>query len=169
MVHESWREGLMMRFLVFVVLFAAVTVFTGLPMQAHHAISEIYDDERTVTLEGEVAWFMFGDPHSMMHVRVPGREGTHTWAVEWRGARKLKRLGWTAGALAQGDRVRLCGNPGRDPAAYRLHLLGVIRRGDDRLVSPADEDPCSLMELGGRRGSGPRDENLRIPSSSWLR
>ena len=159
----------MMRFLVLVVLLAAGAVLTGLPMQAHHAISEIYDDERTVTLEGEVASFMFGDPHSMMHVRVRGREGTHTWAVEWRGARKLKRLGWTAGALVQGDRVRICGNPGRDPAAYRLHLLGVIRRGDDRLVPPADEDPCRLMELGGRSGSGPRDENLRIRLSSWLR
>ena len=159
----------MMRFLVFVVLLAVIPVFTGLPMQAHHAISEIYDDERTVTLEGEVASFMFGDPHSMMHVRVQGREGMHMWAVEWQGARKLKRLGWTADALVQGDRVRLCGNPGRDPAAYRLHLLGVIPRGDDRLVSPADEAPCGLMELGGRRGSGLRDENLRIRPSSLLR
>ena len=158
-----------MRFLVLGMLLATGAALTSLPMQAHHAISEIYDEERTVALEGEVASFMFGDPHSMIHVRVRGREGTHTWAVEWRGARKLQRLGWTAGALVEGDRVRICGNPGRDPAAYRLHLLGVIRGGDDRRLTPADEDPCRLMESGGRSGLGPRDENLRLRLSIWLR
>ena len=110
------------------VLIVAAVSLASLPIHAHHAISEIYDEERAIVLEGQVASFLFGDPHSMAHVRVADRDGRlHTWAVELRAARRLQRVGWTAGALAAGDRVRMCGNPGRDPGAYRLYLLNVTR------------------------------------------
>jgi len=103
-----------------------------LPVRAHHPISEVYDEERTVVLEGEVASFLFGNPHSMVHLRVPDPNGAiHTWAVEWRAARRLGQMGWSAGALMVGDRVMICGNPGRDPGAYRLYLLNVARLSAD--------------------------------------
>ncbi|HJN46252.1 MAG: DUF6152 family protein [Vicinamibacterales bacterium] len=116
------------------ILVAAGICVASLQIQAHHAISEIYDEERTVVLEGEVTSFLFGNPHSMVHVRVhDSGGGVHTWAVEWHGSRKLKRLGWTAAALSAGDRVKMCGNPGRDPAAFRLYLLNLAR------ISPGAE------------------------------
>ena len=110
------------------VLIVAGLSLASLPIRAHHAISDVYDEERTLVLEGRVTSFLFGDPHSMVHVRVPDRDGRpYTWAVELRAARRLQRTGWTAGALAAGDRVRVCGNPGRDPGIYRLYLLNVTR------------------------------------------
>ena len=110
------------------VLTVVTVCLASTQMLAHHAISEIYDEQQTVVLEGEVASFLFGDPHSMVHVRVADDAGgVHTWAVEWRGARHLQRQGWTEGTLHAGDQVRMCGNPGRDPGAYRLHLLNVAR------------------------------------------
>lgn len=137
------------------------------PIHAHHAIFDVYDEERTVVLEGRVATFVFGNPHSMVHVRAPDRDGhVRTWAVEWRAASRLQRLGWTAGALAAGDRVRMCGNPGRDPGAYRLYLLNVTRvapgaparpAADDVLLCepgpPAMPSPGSHVRLGSSRAT----------------
>ena len=94
----------------------------------HHPTSEVYDEERTIVLEGDVTSLLFGNPHSMVHLRVADPDGDlHTWAVEWRAASRLRRMGWTAGALSVGDRVKMCGNPGRDPGVYRLYLLNVTR------------------------------------------
>lgn len=96
----------------------------------HHAIGEIYDEERTILLAGEVESFLFGNPHSLLHVRVTGDDGVvRTWAVEWRAADRLSRAGLTGDALAPGDAITLCGHPGRDPGAYRLYLLNVARGG----------------------------------------
>ena len=94
----------------------------------HHAIGEIYDEERTIILDGEVEAFLFGNPHSVLHVRVRDDGRTRTWAVEWRAADRLSRAGVRGDALARGDAVTLCGHPGRDPGAYRLYLLNVARR-----------------------------------------
>lgn len=101
----------------------------GAPAAGHHAIGEIYDEERTIILDGEVEAFLYGNPHSVLHVRVLDARGlTHTWAVEWRAADRLSRAGVRGDALARGDAVTLCGHPGRDPGAYRLYLLNVARR-----------------------------------------
>ena len=103
-------------------------IVAGLPIRAHHAIAEIYDEERTLVLEGEVASFLFGNPHSIVHLRVRDPRGSvHTWAVEWRAAERLRRQGLRAEALRPGDLVTVCGHPGRDPGDYRLHLLNVAR------------------------------------------
>ena len=94
----------------------------------HHAIGDIYDEERTIVLAGEVESFLFGNPHSLLHVRIVDDGGrARTWAVEWRAANRLSRAGLTGDALSPGDAVTLCGHPGRDPAAYRLYLLNVAR------------------------------------------
>ena len=114
--------------------------FGALPA-VHHPIGEVYDEERTIVLDGQVEAFLFGNPHSLLHVRVIDESGSdRTWAVEWRAADRLSRAGVRGDALARGDAVTLCGHPGRDPAAYRggvdvleravLDLIG----GDEQLV-----------------------------------
>ena len=104
----------------------------------HHAIGEIYDEERTIVIAGEVESFLFGNPHSLLHVRIVDPGGrARTWAVEWRAANRLSRAGLTGDALAPGDAVTLCGHPGRDPAAYRLYLLNVARSAS--LSTPSAE------------------------------
>ena len=125
----------------------------------HHAIGEIYDEERTVVVSGEVESFLFGNPHSLLHVRVlDGGGRARTWAVEWRAADRLSRAGLTGEALAPGDAVTLCGHPGRDPAAYRLYLLNVARR---TAGSPAAADtraaPCEREARPGIADLPPRE------------
>ena len=130
----------------------------------HHAIGEIYDEERTVVVSGEVESFLFGNPHSLLHVRVLDDGGrARTWAVEWRAADRLSRAGLTGEALAPGDAVTLCGHPGRDPAAYRLYLLNVARRAagfgssaDARAALCAREARPEIADLPPRERAGGR-------------
>ena len=112
---------------------------------AHHAIAEIYDDERTLILEGEVEAFLFGNPHSLLHIRVTSRNGApRTWAVEWRAADRLERDGLDGTELTRGDAVAVCGHPGRDPAAYRLYLLNIARHDTaSTLGSDAQAQLCA--------------------------
>lgn len=139
-----------MRWIPSVLLAACLTPLTGLPdlgahsrllatapaAGGHHAIGEIYDEERTIILDGEVEAFLFGNPHSVLHVRVLDDRGLpRTWAVEWRAADRLSRAGVRGDALARGDAVTLCGHPGRDPGAYRLYLLNVARRAVGRAAA----------------------------------
>ncbi|MDE0828771.1 MAG: DUF6152 family protein [Vicinamibacterales bacterium] len=110
----------------FCFLVAAGLCLAGPSLHAHHAIGEIYDEERTMVLEGKVASFVLGEPHTIVQVRVEDERGrVHTWALEWRGAAHLQEEGWTDRALNPGDTVHLCGNPGRDSGAYRLYLLNI--------------------------------------------
>lgn len=130
----------------------------------HHAIGEIYDEERTIVVSGEVESFLFGNPHSLLHVRVLDDDGrARTWAVEWRAADRLSRAGLTGEALAPGDAVTLCGHPGRDPAAYRLYLLNVARRAagfgasaDARAALCAREARPEIADLPPRERAGGR-------------
>lgn len=133
----------------------ASLLLAGLQVRAHHPISEIYDDERTVILEGEVEAFLFGNPHSLLHLRVSDPDGTtRTWAVEWRAADRLARAGLDGTELTRGDAVVVCGHPGRDPAGYRLYLLNIARLGtlsalgsDARVRLCAEESAPTIADL----------------------
>ncbi len=120
------------------------------PLVAHHAVGQLYDEERTVVLEGEVVSFRFGEPHTMVQLRVrDGQDEVHTWALEWRGASQLQQHGWTDRALSPGDPVRICGNPGRDPGAYRVYLLNLEHRPSGRpTTTDAGEGLCALTLRG---------------------
>ena len=133
------------------VLIAAGLLLAVLQVRAHHAISEVYDEERTLILEGEGEAFLFGNPHSLLHLRVTDSDGTmRTWAVEWRAADRLARAGLDDTALTRGDAVMVCGHPGRDPAAYRIHLLNVARRStSSSLGSDAQAQLCAEESVPG--------------------
>ena len=89
--------------------------------------------------------FRFGEPHTMVQLRVrDGQDQVHTWALEWRGASHLQQHGWTDRALNPGDTVRICGNPGRDPGAYRVYLLNLARTvSAARATSDTGDDLCT--------------------------
>jgi len=148
------------------VLIAAGASLASLPVRPHHPTSDVYDEERTIVLEGDVTSFMFGNPHSMVHLRVADRDGDlHTWAVEWRAASRLRSMGWTAGDINVGDRVRMCGNPGRDPGAYRLYLLSVTRIVPGAPAPDAEDNLCEQAPPATRSAAS----NGRTASSRTTR
>ncbi len=125
------------------------------PGGAHHVISEVYDIGRILTLEGEVDRIGYRDPHAFLHLRVADDGGgARTWSIELEGAAKLHQLGVERGTLRPGDRITVCGNPGRDAGQYRLLMLALTRPSDGLAVrrTPMEEQ----RECGPAARSGPR-------------
>ena len=95
---------------------------------AHHSFTATYDESGRMQIEGEVAQFLFRNPHSMIHVTAPDAAGTmQRWAIEWAGVGTLSGEGVTRETLRIGDHVVVSGNPGRNPADHRLRLLSIER------------------------------------------
>jgi len=103
----------------------------GSPASAHHSFTATYDENAQVKIEGEIAQFLFRNPHSMIHVTAPGSDGSvHRWAVEWAGVSALSGNGVTRESLRIGDHVVVSGNPGRNPQEFRLRLKSIERPMD---------------------------------------
>lgn len=98
---------------------------------AHHSFSATYDGKREARIEGEVAQFLFRNPHSMVQILAPDENGDmQRWAIEWAGVNVLTGQGVTHETLRIGDHVIVTGNPGRDPADHRMRMLSIERPVD---------------------------------------
>jgi hypothetical protein len=98
---------------------------------AHHSFSATYDSSNQSRIEGEVAQFLFRNPHSMVQILAPDETGEmRRWAIEWAGVNVLTGEGISRETLRIGDTVIVTGNPGRVPADYRLRMLSIERPAD---------------------------------------
>jgi hypothetical protein len=121
-------EDAVTRILAFVLFAAAVS---GTHASAHHPFASTYLEDKQITIEGEVAEWVYGNPHSFVHVITrDSRNQTQRWIVECRGAHQLLRQGVTWEALKPGQRVIVTGSPGRVTAGYRLRLRALVRPQD---------------------------------------
>lgn len=108
-------------------LLAVASTATGVAV-AHHSFAATYDALRETQIEGEVAQFLFRNPHSMVHVLAPDENGEmRRWAIEWAGVNVLTGQGITRETLRIGDVVTVTGNPGRNPADHRMRMLSIER------------------------------------------
>lgn len=98
---------------------------------AHHSFAATYDGKAQMRIEGEVAQFLFRNPHSMVQILAPDENGEmHRWAIEWAGVNVLTGEGITRETLRIGDKVIVTGNPGRVPTDYRMRMLSIERPDD---------------------------------------
>lgn len=113
----------------------------------------MYDIGRTITVDGRVDRIGYRDPHSFLHLRVSGDpNGTRTWSVELEGAAKLHQLGVDSETPRPGDRITVCGNPGRDAGQYRLLMLVLARPSDGlavRRTPMANQRECDILSGAG--------------------
>lgn len=108
----------------------AVLTMTGAAV-AHHSFSATYDESKEAKIEGEVAQFLFRNPHSMVQVLAPDETGEmRRWAIEWAGINALTGEGISRETLRIGDEVIVTGNPGRVPSDYRMRMLSIERKKD---------------------------------------
>lgn len=88
---------------------------SGLPLAAHHAFSNEYDESKPITLEGVVTRVDWENPHVHYYVDVAQPDGTVVnWACETGGPNRLARRGWTQSSLKPGDKVVVHGFPAKD-------------------------------------------------------
>jgi len=99
---------------------------------AHHSFPATYVEGGKTTIEGELASFMFRNPHSYIHVNVKDAASGNVirYAVEWGGAATLGRQGIERSTLKPGDHVIISGLPARNADENRV-LLKTIERPSD--------------------------------------
>lgn len=105
---------------------------------AHHAVSMVYQPERTVSVSGTVEQFRFQNPHCVVFLRRTDDEGVdERWIVEWEGSSALRRRGVNADSLKAGDAVTLKGFPARDGSTQMA--LHTVEFADGRpSINPPD-------------------------------
>lgn len=97
-----------MRNIQLMLLFAIVA---WLPVEAHHAPA-VFDQTRTIVIDGTVTEFVWSNPHSWIHMDVVDDDGQVTdWVIEMNPPTYLIRGGWRSTTLKPGDEVSVVANP----------------------------------------------------------
>src|SRR5688500_15030769 len=109
----------MTRAFVTAVLSLGVLVVTAATAIAHHSAT-MFDDKKTVTVQGVLKEFQYTNPHSWLLVDVTGKDGkVTTWGFEAEGPSTLQRAGIRPSELPVGTKITITGRPMKDgrPAA----------------------------------------------------
>jgi hypothetical protein len=124
------KSTLVTAFILIIVLLASAA-----PGFAHHS-SAMFDQTKTVTLEGGVKKWELTNPHSWLWVDVKGKDGkVVTWGFEAEGPSTLARAGIRPSDFKEGTKLTITGNPMRngDPAAI---WLNAVRASDGKKFDP---------------------------------
>ena len=90
-------------------LLTALLVAT--PVLAHHAAAGI-DRSKTVTVEGTVKQFKWGNPHCWLDIEAPNAAGVMSlWSLEMTSPAFLVRAGWKSTTLKAGEMVKFTARP----------------------------------------------------------
>jgi len=91
---------------------------------AHHSFA-MFDQSKTVTLQGAVTDFRWTNPHVFIEVTVKNESGAdEEWSIEMTSPEHLSRAGWRPGTLKPGDKVTLSIHPMRDDVKGGQYLSG---------------------------------------------
>jgi Family of unknown function (DUF6152) len=102
----------------------------GATIDAHHAISAIYDNSKPVTVRGTVTEFQFINPHPFLMIEAADdRARTQMWQLEMDNRFELVAIGMTADSFKKGDRVVVTGGPARS-RSNGLYVLRLDREVD---------------------------------------
>ncbi len=91
----------------------ALLLAAALPLGAHHS-GAMFDDKQTITLQGTVKEFRWGNPHCWIQLLVPKNGVDEEWSIEMGSTMQLYRSGWRPRTLQNGDKVTLGVHPLRD-------------------------------------------------------
>ena len=134
-----------------------VLVLSVAGASSHHAFSPVYDEKRTMTVEGIVTEFRFVNPHAMMFMDVTDQAGSVVkWVVEFAGRLNLSDVGWTAGSITPGERVTVTGNP-THTGSSRMFFRRIVRADGTELLS-ANAQRLSAIEEERRQRARQRDQ-----------
>jgi hypothetical protein len=94
---------------------SATMMLAATPALAHHSFA-MFDNAKTMSIEGTVKEFQWTNPHAWVQVMVldkaTGKEVE--WSVEGGSPNGLSRQGWTRKSAAAGDKVVISIHPLKD-------------------------------------------------------
>ena len=103
---------------------------------AHHSAT-MFEQTKTVTVEGVVKEFQWTNPHSWLLVDVTDKSGkVTTWGFEAEGPSTLQRAGIRPSEFRPGTKVTMTGRPMRDGRPAAIWVLAV--RGDGKKFDPRE-------------------------------
>jgi len=124
----------MIRLPILAIFCFIIALAVALPAMAHHSAT-MFDQSKTITLEGVVKEWQLTNPHSWLLVEVTGKDGKKTvWGFEAEGPSTLQRAGIKPSDLKVGTKVTITGNPMKDgtPAAIWVDAV----REDGKKLNP---------------------------------
>jgi hypothetical protein len=102
----------------YLLLGAATAIVLGLGCEAsraHHAFAAEFDAEKPVLLKGKITRIEWINPHSWIHIAVPGADGQlQKWMVEGGTPNTLIRHGLTRESLKVGMEIVVRGYQSKD-------------------------------------------------------
>jgi hypothetical protein len=120
----------MKRQLLVFAVFAVATIVGGSRIQAHHSFAATYDEEKKITLEGDIVLFQWRNPHSFVTLVVKDKDGEHRWAIEWGAGGQLGNQGVARDTLKAGDHVIITADPSRTTGDYKARMRTILRPAD---------------------------------------
>jgi hypothetical protein len=103
---------------------------------AHHSAT-MFEQTKTITVEGVVKEFQWTNPHSWLLVDVTDSNGkVTTWGFEAEGPSTLQRAGIRPSEFKVGTRVTMTGRPMKDGRPAAIWVLAV--RGDGKKFDPRE-------------------------------
>ena len=115
---------------------ASALLAGGSPARAHHSAT-MFEETKTITVEGVVKQFQYTNPHSWLLVDVTDKDGkVTTWGFEAEGPSTLQRAGIRPSEFPVGTRLTITGRPMKDgrPAAIWVNAV----RADGRKFDPRE-------------------------------
>jgi hypothetical protein len=109
-------------------LYAALAALTVLPAVAHHS-GAMFDDNKSITLQGTVKQYQWTNPHCWIQLVVPDQTGMAEWSVEMGAPMELFRNGWRPGTLRAGDKITVVIHPMRDGSHGGLYVSAIAADG----------------------------------------
>lgn len=118
-------------------LVAIIVLMIASPVFAHHGTAA-YDTTQTITVNGTVTDFEFGNPHVLIFFDVTGNKGVEKWEGELTSPNHLARSGWTKHTFKPGDQVTFSGLRAKSGATTLWITKIVGADGREIALSPAD-------------------------------
>jgi hypothetical protein len=116
------------------VVLAVTVLLTAAPAtSAHHSVSGVFDQAKSITLKGVISRVEWINPHVYVHLDVKEENGTVTWAWETLPTAMLRKAGLTKESVMgkPGEIVTITGIPARDESR-RLAFIYRITYSDGR-------------------------------------
>lgn len=111
--------------------FAAILASGGGQALAHHSVTALYLQDKTVTIKGTLKEFLWRNPHSLFKVEAPDDSGQlQEWVIEGAAPTQLAADGVTRTTLRPNDQVIVTGRPGRASGEHRILLQRIERPSD---------------------------------------
>jgi Family of unknown function (DUF6152) len=117
-------------------LMGAAVAITSIPALAHHSAA-MFEEKKTITVEGVVKEFQFTNPHSWLLVDVTDKSGkVTTWGFEAEGPSTLQRAGIRPSEFPVGTKLTITGRPMKDGRPAAIWESAV--RADGRKYNPRE-------------------------------